>query len=342
MVPGVLRAPTFIAPQPLAGALKDLRSQADLSRMTRLKVVEWKKYGQHRLYLKTQSGEDVGWIDLKSSRFELLRDDLRSEFELALREQAAAYVLKGDRVLISSDRRVSRPTVAADPIGLHQWDEPAEHSASAEQPERPWTDLALNRPGNGIRTLARAHRSTAPLSTGIARLFNIHTDERAYRIGADGEVATGKVLARLPGGWKVLHSVPVGSHGSDIDHVVIGPGGVFTINTKHHPNSSVWVAGETFLVNGVRRPYVRNSCFEAKRAVRLLTGLSGFSVPVTGVIAVVGAHEGFKVKEQPQGGLVHVVARRNLAHWLTERPSCLSGWEIDCLFAHARRSTTWL
>ena len=71
----------------LSGALKDLSPQADLFRMTRLKVVEWKKYGHHRLYLKTQSGEDVGWIDLMSSRFELLREDLRSEFELALRSK---------------------------------------------------------------------------------------------------------------------------------------------------------------------------------------------------------------------------------------------------------------
>ena len=251
-------------------------------------------------------------------------------------------MLKGDRVLASADRRVNRATVAADPIGLHQWDEPAKPSVAVSQLERPWTDLALNRPGEGIRSLAKAHRNAAPLSAGIARLFNLHTYERAYRIGADGEVATGKVLARLPSGWKVLHSVPVGSRGSDIDHVVIGPGGVFTVNTKHHPNSSVWVAGETFLVNGTRQPYVRNSCFEAKRAARLLTGLSGFSVPVTGVVAVVGAHEGFKVKEQPRGGLVHVVARRNLAHWLTERPNLLGGWEIDCLFAHARRSTTWV
>lgn len=34
---------------------------------------------------------------------------------------------------------------------------------------------------------------------------------------------------------EILHSIPVGTGRGDIDHVVIGPPGVFTINTKHHP-----------------------------------------------------------------------------------------------------------
>jgi len=64
--------------------------------------------------------------------------------------------------------------------------------------------------------------------------------------------------------WKVLHAIPVGENGSDID-VVIGPGGPFTINTKHHPNSAVYVGGNTFMVDGQLVPYVRNSRFEAHR-----------------------------------------------------------------------------
>lgn len=309
--------------------------------MSGLRVVEWKRYGHHRLYVKTGAGEEVGWVDLQSSRFELDREDLRSEFELALREHGIGYLSENGRVVMSADRRVCRPTVTADPMGLHQWDQqPADCPKTEDQAEEAWTDLAQNKPGQGVRALAKSHRRAAPVRTVVARLLKVHTDERAYRVGADGEEETGKQFALLPAGWRLLHSVPIGSNGSDIDHVVIGPCGVFTVNTKHLPNSSVWVAGETFLVNGERRPYVRNSRFEVKRAEHLLSEAADFAVPVTGVIAV-GAAKGFKVKEQPQSGTVHVVARRLLARWLTERPTRLDASQVELLYARARRSTTW-
>jgi hypothetical protein len=106
----------------------------------------------------------------------------------------------------------------------------------------------------------------------------------------------------------VLHAVRVGEHGSDIDHVAIGPGGVFTVNAKHHPDKSIWVGGDTFLVNGRPVPYIRNSRHEARRAARLLTEQAGFPVETTGVIAVMGAHRGFTVKKQPEDGEVLVGA----------------------------------
>jgi hypothetical protein len=41
-------------------------------------------------------------------------------------------------------------------------------------------------------------------------------------------------------GWHVLHAVPIGTRGTDIDHVVIGPFGLVTVNTKT-TSTSVWV-----------------------------------------------------------------------------------------------------
>jgi hypothetical protein len=52
--------------------------------------------------------------------------------------------------------------------------------------------------------------------------------------GATGEESVGEVLAQLEGsGWHVLHDVVIGARGN-IDHVVVGCGGVFTIETKSH------------------------------------------------------------------------------------------------------------
>jgi hypothetical protein len=52
--------------------------------------------------------------------------------------------------------------------------------------------------------------------------------------GAVGEEHVGRLLERLPrGDWRVIHDATFG-HGN-IDHIVIGPAGAFTIETKSHP-----------------------------------------------------------------------------------------------------------
>jgi len=104
------------------------------------------------------------------------------------------------------------------------------------------------------REQAIAVKHAAPVRTLLVRVLNVHTDERAWRIGADGEE---KVAARLDKLvkkdplWRFLNAIRVGENGSDIDRLVIGPGGVFTCNSEHHPHgSSVLVEKAT---RGIRR-----------------------------------------------------------------------------------------
>jgi Nuclease-related domain len=52
--------------------------------------------------------------------------------------------------------------------------------------------------------------------------------------GATGEEHVGSLLEQLAGrGWRVIHDVTLG-HGN-VDHILIGPAGVFTVETKSHP-----------------------------------------------------------------------------------------------------------
>lgn len=52
--------------------------------------------------------------------------------------------------------------------------------------------------------------------------------------GASGEEHVGELLDELPGGdWRVIHDAMLG-HGN-VDHIVIGRAGVFTVETKSHP-----------------------------------------------------------------------------------------------------------
>jgi hypothetical protein len=205
----------------------------------------------------------------------------------------------------------------------------------------PDRDLALNVPGQAVRQIATELRNAAPMRTLLARVVGAKTDERAHRIGADGEVEVARRLARLGPDWRVLHAVPVGERGSDIDHVVIGPGGVFTINAKHHPQATVWVGGETVKVNGYNQPYVRNSRFEAQRAAKLLTAAAGFDVEVHGIVAIMGAHRGLTVKEQPRDGAVTVVARKQVDAQLRSLPTVLGAPSIERIYEVARHLATW-
>lgn len=175
----------------------------------------------------------------------------------------------------------------------------------------------------------------------VARILRVHTEERAWRIGAAGEEADAEQLAKLDSAWRVIHAVPVGTKGSDIDHIVIGPPGVFTVNAKNHPHGKVWVGGNTLIVNGQRTFYVRNSRHEAARAARLLTAAAGRRVQVKAIIAIVGDQRGITVKEQPRDGEVHVVARKKITKYLTSLPPRLSPDEVDALHILACRSTTW-
>ena len=115
----------------------------------------------------------------------------------------------------------------------------------------------------------------------------IDEQARSWYRGVLGERRVAEVLASLDDRWTVLHSVPVGKGTTDIDHVVIGPSGVFTINTKYSPGKEVWVAGRGMYVGGFKQPYVLNSLAEAKRASELLSLASGLTVPVTSVIVFI-------------------------------------------------------
>ena len=50
-------------------------------------------------------------------------------------------------------------------------------------------------------------------------------DSLPWYLGALGELDVAARLASLDEGWTVLHSVPVGTRGSDVDHVVVGAAG---------------------------------------------------------------------------------------------------------------------
>jgi Nuclease-related domain len=57
-------------------------------------------------------------------------------------------------------------------------------------------------------------------------------DPDRWRRGADGEAATAALLSRLPPRWLVLNDLAVPGSRANIDHLVIGPTGVWVVDTK--------------------------------------------------------------------------------------------------------------
>jgi hypothetical protein len=202
-------------------------------------------------------------------------------------------------------------------------------------------DLARRAPASSVIAETLRLQSDVPTRSRIARFFGrtpLSVESQTWYRGALGELEVARVLTQLDPGWTAIHAIPVGTKGSDIDHLVIGPGGVFTINTKHHQGMKVWVGSKRLLVNGQRTGHLRNAEFEASRTAKLLTTAAGTRVEVVPIVAIVGARS-ITVRERPAN--VVVVSSTRLAHWLKKRPVILGAEEIARLRRLAGAADTW-
>lgn len=174
----------------------------------------------------------------------------------------------------------------------------------------------------------------------VARFFGVSplTDEsRPWYLGALGEIEVARRLGALDAGWLVLHAVPIGSGSSDIDHVVVGRGGVFTINTKFHEGKDIWIGGKRILVGGQRTDHLRNARFEATRAAQFLSEATGHAVGVTPVLVFVGARR-ITIRERPD---VVVLRERELVRWLRKRAASISAEALGSVITAAADASTW-
>ena len=199
-------------------------------------------------------------------------------------------------------------------------------------------DLAGNVPGASLRRKSSEIQEAFPVRVFLAKVLGVHTAERAWRRGASGEEEVAWQLDKLGPSWRVIHSVPVGSSETDIDHVVIGPPGVFTLNTKNHLGKRVTVYDHAIYVSGVKQPYLGKSKAESRRGSRILSSACGFDVVVNPVVVILASD--LVIKGSPKG--VDVVGRRKVADWLDRHNTQLSPDRIESIYTAARRRSTWI
>lgn len=136
------------------------------------------------------------------------------------------------------------------------------------------------------------------LVRAIAAMAGEPQSTRAWEVGALGEERVGAVLEEAsPRGVLALHDRRVPGRPSNIDHITIGPAGVFVIDTKRYKNAEISVRRvgglfsprrdellvrgrvKTNLVEGVRR--------QMEVVSTVLDGNAMAEVPVHGVLCFV-------------------------------------------------------
>lgn len=141
--------------------------------------------------------------------------------------------------------------------------------------------------------------------------------------GARGEERVANILASLPDNYHVFNDFEAG--GDRVDHVVAGPSGVFSIETKCWQGRVEIVEGHV-LVNGVlpSRDPVSQTQREADR-VRATIRKVGFDVTVVPVVCF--ASDTF-VAGVAQCGPVKVLNASAIGEWFTAQPDIIPPNEL--------------
>jgi hypothetical protein len=173
---------------------------------------------------------------------------------------------------------------------------------------------------------------TVAVGLGWLLRFRPSPDTLAWRRGATGERRTARLLAPLERrGWAVLHDLAIPGTQANIDHLVIGPGGVLVIDSKQYRgrlrvdrDGMVW-HGRHLLVSTLR-----TTLWKADQADEVL-GIADLQVPA--IVAVHGA-------SVPGGALrtegVTVIPARRLPDLLCALPPVLAPERTAWLADRAR------
>ncbi|WP_329326427.1 nuclease-related domain-containing protein [Streptomyces sp. NBC_01689] len=282
-----------------------------------LKVTRWKRYGHDRLYANLPDGRAVGWADVKTGDITVLVAEYRDDVIAILTDHL---------------RNNPEPAQPQKTLGTPQ--------AEAEVPPLlpPLTaadDLSANRPGESLLDKS----GPGLIKRVVSQLLRRPAEWDSWRKGLAGERRVGAELNRLERhGWRVLHSIPLADK-VDVDHLLIGPGGVFSINTKKHQKRSVWVGDDSVKVDhGKPAPYARKSRAEAKRVARVLEHYCGFPVPVEPVLVFVGVTDLNVVATQLS---VRVYREREVAA-LAPLSGVLTAEQVERVYGVARHRQAWI
>ena len=150
-----------------------------------------------------------------------------------------------------------------------------------------------------------------------------------FRKGATGEALVGYILAGFPDAYRIIPGVET-PLGGDIDHVVVGPTGVYAVDTKNW-RGIVTADGEgELLLNGrpTKKPAIGNltrSIIATKKKIKVRSALDPY---VRGVLAFPSARVEAKWGTT---GPIHCITDEQLYDYIVEKKKRLTKKEIELI-----------
>lgn len=297
-----------------------------------LVVTRWHKYGNDRLYVREEDAqESLGYFDCNAGRLAL--NPLHQERTPEVLDVLRPFLVR--TVPESARPESARPEPASELIP--ETPLPAQSVLVRDRVLAPDRVLVRDKADEAIVAHAPELRPRG-LQNLAARLLGLRTEATSWEAGAKNERIVEKQLEKLKlDGWRVLSSV-MRRNGLDVDHLVIGPPGVFTINTKHHPGARVWVGEQIVDVDGEQHRYLPTSRHEANSAARILNASVGIPIRVTPVLAFVGADS---IDTNDSLGDVLIAHGEEIDFVLRDLHAVYSVQERDRIHGLARRPETW-
>jgi hypothetical protein len=178
------------------------------------------------------------------------------------------------------------------------------------------------------------------------RIWRVLPVLKQLRLGIRGEKAVGQFLDDLRSmGYSVFHDI-VSPHGN-IDHALVGPGGVFAIETKTvskptDRDAIVSYDGTTIRIDGATPD--RDPIVQTLAAANELAQIIERGTQRRPFVRLVVLYPGWFVEKQPKGVAVWVLAPRAFPAFLQHEPRVLSDAEIagirNSIGAHVRTTAT--
>jgi hypothetical protein len=184
-------------------------------------------------------------------------------------------------------------------------------------------------PTSLAQPLAIVFALVASLSLGEA-IWGRRQTTQAWGTGAAGERATAAVLAGLiDSGFVVLHDRRMPGSSANIDHLVIGPSGVFTVESKNYAGV-LRLGRNSVRRNGRRADRMLEQALAQARSVQDVVDASlvGNAVTVLAVVCVHSASIRGSWFQRPVVRGVRFCSGRRLAEALTSGPAHLTTEQI--------------
>jgi hypothetical protein len=159
----------------------------------------------------------------------------------------------------------------------------------------------------------------------------------SVRIPGSPSYAVAKILGDFAADWRTVHGQIVGRRGHVIDHIVVGPPGVFCLTAKQQRGNVTVTEGDYF-VEGQRIDLfaeARRDAAAVSNRLKMATGLDCAALPV---VVMVGAR--LTVERQPND--LVVVTDEALALWLKSLRATLNENARRAFAEAIETPATWL